>query len=1001
MQARFPLLPALLLVLGHAAAAPDLVRNGGFVQPDTTPGLPLFWERRHPGAGERVRLEDGTYAVTLADTPGDESHALWIHLDPPLETGAQHRLSYRVQAPPGAEYRVYVEWWQESGDYGGSHHTAWLTGTGAWRREESLFLFPDRMTRPYLVLQTRSTEPVRFTDVSITVPEPEPLRPGCLFSAGFESGQGLWEFSDGATLVGELAAEGEACLRLSSREAGHNPTASRRRIPTHSGARYELSYRILAAGGSDEVTGYQPFRVFCSWEPPLHGGAAYGDVNQVEGIEWQDCFAAWQTRTLSFTAPVKETGGMTLTCEVRGPGTVLIDEIELREVVEEQTPPPPFTVLLNRPHYRNSVYAGTPVDRIIGEVCPGPDAAVASYRVELGGYEPLVVESRGAPVCFCFPVERPLDPGTLELRVTDTIGTGHTETVTITVHPPAAMEVVPREDGVLLVNGSPILPVVLWRDLPDPMARYEVARRGVDALLCPFSDDLREELDALWRVGLRAIPHLPEEPPAAPEARAEWEARSRRVVAEVQDHPALLAWFLTDEPLWCGKPLDKLLESYHFHAGLDPYHPIWINAAPRGTIADLARYNQTCDITGVDIYPVPEGGTHSEMEDKTLTSVGRYVDKMRESVSDRKPVWIVLQGFAWKHLFDRHDPEAVYPDLAQSRFMAFNALLHGSQGITYWGVHSIADPGFWDTILTVTEEIQGLEPVLTAPLTGARPVTVSAPAVRVLHRSWNGHDWLVAIHEGAEELEAELSVEGLTAPSLFVHGENRTVPVAADGRFSDRFAGYAVHVYSTDEHRPEPQRPVFGRAPEEGGLGLDGIVDEYLRLRAYTGNANWIWHPDLTNTPDATALFVREFELQAPPRDAVLLVTADDQYEVWINGRPLVGNDVWGRMERFTVTDRLRPGQNLIAVRAQDTGKPPAGLLFDLRAVDADETEFRLVSDAAWHCAEEAVEDWNTRPEATSAWIPARVVAAYGTGPWARNVMIDTGDANAAATESP
>lgn len=96
-------------------------------------------------------------------------------------------------------------------------------------------------------------------------------------------------------------------------------------------------------------------------------------------------------------------------------------------------------------------------------------------------------------------------------------------------------------------------------------------------------------------------------------------------------------------------------------------------------------------------------------------------------------------------------------------------------------------------------------------------------------------------------------------------------------------------------------------------------------------SASWIWHPD---DPDLVH-FRREIDLTDLPSNAMLRITADNDYMVHINGT-LVGQDagaqttVWNTAETYDITRLLKPGRNVFAVVARDLGGG-SGLLMDAR----------------------------------------------------------------------
>jgi len=173
---------------------------------------------------------------------------------------------------------------------------------------------------------------------------------------------------------------------------------------------------------------------------------------------------------------------------------------------------------------------------------------------------------------------------------------------------------------------------------------------------------------------------------------------------------------------------------------LDARHVIWLNHAPRNSLADLQLYNLEADVVGCDIYPAPPnfGVGHSDLRDTGLTSVGAYTERMR-AAAPGKACAMVLQGFGWRDLQPKpNEKEAAVgigrrPTWAESRFMAYDAIIHGANAILYWGtayLKPVEDDGspvngrprLWRDLLRVARELRALEPALVAsPL---KPPTV-------------------------------------------------------------------------------------------------------------------------------------------------------------------------------------------------------------------------------------------------------------------------------------
>jgi hypothetical protein len=221
----------------------------------------------------------------------------------------------------------------------------------------------------------------------------------------------------------------------------------------------------------------------------------------------------------------------------------------------------------------------------------------------------------------------------------------------------------------------------------------------------------------------------------------------------------------------------------------DPAHPVWLNHAPRNTIPDLAYFNRAADIVGCDIYPVPYQTTgHSDLVNKRLSCVGDYTERMQDAAPG-KAVWMVLQGFGWRDLREEKPEdkaEGRRPRYDETRFMAFDAIVNGANGLLYWGTHYIDKPSpFWTDLKRVVGELDALQDVLAARTLDIElhaelnPTLSSADrgVVAVAKRA-RGRTWIIAVNEFQAPLGCTLS----------------GVPVADGGRLRDTQTGSVLTV---------------------------------------------------------------------------------------------------------------------------------------------------------------------------------------------------------------
>ena len=83
--------------------------------------------------------------------------------------------------------------------------------------------------------------------------------------------------------------------------------------------------------------------------------------------------------------------------------------------------------------------------------------------------------------------------------------------------------------------------------------------------------------------------------------------KKERLITEIKtfrDHPALLGWYIADEPNGKSVTPDKLEEIYKTVKENDPWHPVSIVfMAPYLT---AKKYSDALDIVMADPYPIPD-----------------------------------------------------------------------------------------------------------------------------------------------------------------------------------------------------------------------------------------------------------------------------------------------------------------------------------------------------------------------------------------------------------
>lgn len=150
--------------------------------------------------------------------------------------------------------------------------------------------------------------------------------------------------------------------------------------------------------------------------------------------------------------------------------------------------------------------------------------------------------------------------------------------------------------------------------------------------------------------------------------------------------------------------------------------------------------------------------------------------------------------------------------------------------------------------------------------------------------------------------------------------------------------------------------------------------------------ASWVWSEQTDDTCDLRRVFV----LEARPSSASILITADNGYELYVNGSLVgsdvgAGSDVWQSVERYDLAPRLAKGRNIIGIRGIDMGGV-RGVVAAVRVEVKSQPTLELVTDGSWRVTHDARPVDYSHPEFVEGaeWRDARVVGPIGMAPWGR-----------------
>ncbi len=150
--------------------------------------------------------------------------------------------------------------------------------------------------------------------------------------------------------------------------------------------------------------------------------------------------------------------------------------------------------------------------------------------------------------------------------------------------------------------------------------------------------------------------------------------------------------------------------------------------------------------------------------------------------------------------------------------------------------------------------------------------------------------------------------------------------------------------------------------------------------------ASWIWQ--------ATDIDVCEmrttFTLDEAPSAASILITADNGYELYVNGAAVgfdvgAGSEIWNSLERYDIRSRLAQGKNVIGVRSICLGGG-RGLVASVRIEWPERPPMEILTDASWRVGVKGDPEEYSHPEflEDEKWGDARVLGTMGMAPWGK-----------------
>ena len=143
-----------------------------------------------------------------------------------------------------------------------------------------------------------------------------------------------------------------------------------------------------------------------------------------------------------------------------------------------------------------------------------------------------------------------------------------------------------------------------------------------------------------------------------------------------------------------------------------------------------------------------------------------------------------------------------------------------------------------------------------------------------------------------------------------------------------------------------------GTAPTKFDAPIFHSIVDKSASTAHPPDAQWIWGKSDVNPPKAgeTIVLKYDFKLDSPPLRGGAMLTCDNEFTLFINGREVDRSSEWTQLHSIPLHNLLKKGDNQISVICKNAGDSPnaAGFYFASQWVFASGEPMTIVSNASW-----------------------------------------------------
>ncbi|MFH0963184.1 MAG: sugar-binding protein [Planctomycetota bacterium] len=340
-----------------------------------------------------------------------------------------------------------------------------------------------------------------------------------------------------------------------------------------------------------------------------------------------------------------------------------------------------------------------------------------------------------------------------------------------------------RVHRIFLVNDKPFIPVGSNADAKRVKQQADLGlSSGWTNMHEAFTKEAQEKvrgiLDAARERAMKIIVWYQDY--ALTDDHAKWEAELLDVVNTFKDHPAILAWFVFDEPVSNIQWLAGLCDTVR---NADPYHPVFVNWCDRGHGWTSEMGDVTGDVNCLDGYYI---NAYDYTPHEAYLKIGGHCSQMTADAKTRGNVVAYVNGiYGWADAIREPSP-------AEHRFVTYVSLIRGARMLLYYNWGPPANAALRDSFPPLCREIETLTPIVAGVEVKGK---VACDNERIDHAAFEAPDalYVIALNTDERDEEAGFRVEGARGEAAVLF-EDRSAAVT-NGSFRDRFAPLERHVY--------------------------------------------------------------------------------------------------------------------------------------------------------------------------------------------------------------